>query len=685
MIGGPASSATPFTGNIHEILHYSTSLTTQNITGISNYLYNKWYGMAGIYLPKLWVRMDELAGLSHNADVTNWPGVTNGYNATGVAVGTGGNPKYFSTGQWDSFPFVRLGTGTNSSTNGNYFSFGTQALNIGDGGGFSFAAMVRFYSLATFERLFDFGNGQDNNNILCYRTASSADFAFNILNGSTQYFINLTPISRGWMILSGRINSSQVSFNESGTPVTASYSGLANRTLTNMWVGRSNWSTDGYANMDLRELLIYDRSLTDAELGYLRIYLQQKYSPTPGIMRGLKVLTYDGGYFNDDPNWFATATVTATRWGVTNFSNTSNATRTLKTTDSGDNFSVQWLGYFLAVNTGLYYFYTESDDASYLWIGDIAAVGYTTVNALVNNAGIHGVQSRSGSIYLTGGRYYPLRIQYGDQSSGNDIRVSFAPPGINQTYDLSGYVFCPEDAPMMSGLGLWLNANVFNSITTVSSAVSTWIDISGNGRDFSQSTTSLRPTYNATSFNGAPCLEINVSNGGGLLRNANVMGTLASSTTGSAFVVSESSAVNSQWSIFFKNWHNVSNNDEVRRFHWSHSRAGNNGQTLFLGNNAGFVETGSSTTANNTRYVSSFVFNGANISSVQTINGTAYTFTINDTFTNSSTNANSLFGVGDTRATYSCAKVAEVIMFDRALTVTERQSIENYLRNKYNL
>lgn len=54
---------------------------------------------------------------------------------------------------------------------------------------------------------------------------------------------------------------------------------------------------------------------------------------------------------------------------------------------------------------------------------------------------------------------------------------------------------------------LWLDADDAATITTVSGAVSQWNDKSGNNRNASQSVSNSRPVYNATGFNGKPCIS----------------------------------------------------------------------------------------------------------------------------------------------------------------------------------
>lgn len=145
---------------------------------------------------------------------------------------------------------------------------------------------------------------------------------------------------------------------------------------------------------------------------------------------GLWLKTYTG-YFADNPNWFITA---SGNFGIADTSLSGGASIPVST-------SIEWQGYFLPEVTGEYTFTTTSDDASYLWIGSTAASGYTTSNALVNNGGLHGSQSRSGSITLTEGVYYPIRIQAGNNAVTGLCTVEITGPA---TVTLSDQLFYKE-------------------------------------------------------------------------------------------------------------------------------------------------------------------------------------------------------------------------------------------------
>lgn len=109
----------------------------------------------------------------------------------------------------------------------------------------------------------------------------------------------------------------------------------------------------------------------------------------------------------------------------------------------GESYGFIAIGYFTPPTTGTYTFYTSSDDGSGVWIGEFAtaASGRTTSNAVVNNglgAG-QGNTKRSGTIDLTAGISYPIRIVHEEGIGGDNLTFSWAGPSIAETTDLTTY------------------------------------------------------------------------------------------------------------------------------------------------------------------------------------------------------------------------------------------------------
>jgi hypothetical protein len=156
---------------------------------------------------------------------------------------------------------------------------------------------------------------------------------------------------------------------------------------------------------------------------------------------GLFKTTY-AGYFADVPSFFATATPTT--YGTNPATSVQTTAISEAASNDGSNFSCEWLGYFLPNTTETYTFFTASDDASYVWVGSNALTGFTTANAIVNNGGAHGVQERSGTISLTSGVYYPIRIQFGEAGGGDAMTFNYSTSTISKTTNVTGRVFYNE-------------------------------------------------------------------------------------------------------------------------------------------------------------------------------------------------------------------------------------------------
>jgi hypothetical protein len=158
-------------------------------------------------------------------------------------------------------------------------------------------------------------------------------------------------------------------------------------------------------------------------------YINRNLSP---YVAGLYRTRYTG-YFSDSVTWFATATAEATTVQTTVIEE--------PISEDGNSFSMQWLGYFVPSTTETYTFYLNSDDASYMWIGNNAVSGFSTANSTVNNGGLHGLVETSGTAALTAGVYYPVRIQYGENGGGDAMSFNYSTATIGKTTDVTGKIF----------------------------------------------------------------------------------------------------------------------------------------------------------------------------------------------------------------------------------------------------
>lgn len=164
---------------------------------------------------------------------------------------------------------------------------------------------------------------------------------------------------------------------------------------------------------------------------------------------GLYFTIYDG-YFADSMTFTSTTALKTTGLLASSTGYNSNISSinvgtngAVPSNGSLETYTVEWTGLFLANVTGTWTFFTSSDDGSFLWIGANATSGYTTTNATVQNGGLHTIQEVSGTVFLISGVYYPIRILYGDNTSLENIIVSFTPPSGTKTTNGTGYYYNP--------------------------------------------------------------------------------------------------------------------------------------------------------------------------------------------------------------------------------------------------
>ena len=214
---------------------------------------------------------------------------------------------------------------------------------------------------------------------------------------------------------------------------------------------------------------------------------------------GLYFKIYDGN-FNDSMTFTSTAALKTTGLLASNTGFNSNISSinigtngAVPSNGSLDSYTVEYTGYFFANVTGVWTFFTNSDDGSFLWIGPEATSGYTALNAIVQNGGNHGPQERSGTISLTSGIYYPIRILFGEGSSGDNLIVSFTPPSGTKTTNGTGYFFnIIELSRTELGFLSGATSNIQPQITAIYGNVSTiQIQVSNQSYTSNNNTTSF--------------------------------------------------------------------------------------------------------------------------------------------------------------------------------------------------
>lgn len=192
------------------------------------------------------------------------------------------------------------------------------------------------------------------------------------------------------------------------------------------------------------------------------------------------VLTYKyytfTGTWNNLPNF---TTLTPLSMGVT-------PTFDLSIKTQGDRFAFLWEGFITIPATGTYYFRTNSDDGSRLWLGALNGTSSPynfSGTPTVNNDGLHGAQDRnSAALNLTAG-VYPIAVAFYEQTGGEGITVSWRTPS-------TGTNFVPIPPSAFTGYistGGTIPAKPTNLVATPASTSVinlTWTDNSNNETGF---------------------------------------------------------------------------------------------------------------------------------------------------------------------------------------------------------
>ena len=139
--------------------------------------------------------------------------------------------------------------------------------------GFTITCWVNFNNITgrSWERIFDFGNGQSNDNILIAHFSTSTTIRFDIYNGSSRtevlevsnYFNNNTWVFISVTTVSGSNklykNGSLVSSNSTTYP-------SPNVTRTSNFIGKSNWQSDLLLDGQISDFRMYSRILSAEEI-----------------------------------------------------------------------------------------------------------------------------------------------------------------------------------------------------------------------------------------------------------------------------------------------------------------------------------------------------------------------------------------------------------------------------------
>ncbi|MBO0829855.1 MAG: glycoside hydrolase family 3 C-terminal domain-containing protein, partial [Streptosporangiales bacterium] len=140
-------------------------------------------------------------------------------------------------------------------------------------------------------------------------------------------------------------------------------------------------------------------------------------TPSSGTGSGLT------GQYYDNQTWSGTPVLTRTDPTV-DFTWGPNGTAVSPAPGvPAEHWSSRWTGTLTAPATGTYTFSLTSDDGSTLTIGD---------TEVVDNGGNHAVATKNGTIDLVQGQQYPIRLDYFNNTQGDQVHLNWQPPGADR-------------------------------------------------------------------------------------------------------------------------------------------------------------------------------------------------------------------------------------------------------------
>lgn len=213
-----------------------------------------------------------------------------------------------------------------------------------------------------------------------------------------------------------------------------------------------------------------------------------------------------------------------------------------------------------------------------------------------------------------------------------------------------------------SGLHLWLRADA--GVNAPNNRMATWADQSGNGRNASMlATLSRQPFFVSNALNGRPVVRFTGA-------ESMYLDVFAQPTTFSVFVVGKNSNPSESFSMILGPGGSSPNN----QLRWE-----NGSQALFVGTGNNLPVITSSIGNTRVYHALSARYDGSTMTAYRDGNLTS-------TSSFATTGPWTLASVGSWYSTYFMqGDLAEVVIYDRALSESERSTVNAYLRGKYAL
>ena len=200
----------------------------------------------------------------------------------GDLIPSSASPTYQADCPWPTAHCAVFSSAENSFGGGQFFT--VPPVNFGAmsaGAGFSICSWFKYSVQGYASRIFDFGNGMNDNNILLRSggsgdTGLQLDVYYDCAQTDSFYF---SPISYGqWRHVCIVNQATDWFYYDNGLQVGSSLKqcNISDVVLSSNYLARSNWGTDSLFQGSISEFRIYNRVLTASEVAVLHANIGKK-------------------------------------------------------------------------------------------------------------------------------------------------------------------------------------------------------------------------------------------------------------------------------------------------------------------------------------------------------------------------------------------------------------------------
>ena len=262
-------------GNTFSTLYTDSSTTDLNYAGISTSGNGKYLTIAdvsgfNIYMSSNYGNSFELTpseqpdGLLDTA-IYNWDFRV--AETSSITDSIGGITATYTSGATSTVADGLYLSGSGTS-DGNSPYVNLQGFNTG--GGMSFEVYMKFNSSGNYARILDFGvsSGSGANNILLCRFGTSSQLYWGVNSDGIQVTTGSTITNGVLTHIVGIMSTSGVLtlYQDGSLCGTGSTTKYTVQSRTNMWIGRSNWSSDAALAANIHYFRVYDSELSSSDV-----------------------------------------------------------------------------------------------------------------------------------------------------------------------------------------------------------------------------------------------------------------------------------------------------------------------------------------------------------------------------------------------------------------------------------